>query len=128
MSGNRAGSLAQEFLANMPKYGAFHPFSAEAATKALVRAVEELEANAPEGKLLILNMPTPDGRMMLIETIEPRGFGLFLAKGRIEHMVCAVLAHISTINLFGVYDEPKGRSKVGFVFQAEPTDGTVQSE
>jgi hypothetical protein len=39
--------------------------------------IKEMQDNVPEGKYLVLMMRTPDGRMMLVETIRSTGFSTF---------------------------------------------------
>ena len=111
----------QNLLANMPTWEERFEFaSAARVISNTALNIKEWEVKVPHGKHLVVTMQTPDGRIMLVETVKPEGFYTFSAHGYIDAMPCMMVGHISTLRLFCAYEETKGKAKVGFIAEVLP--------
>jgi hypothetical protein len=96
-------------------------FSSGQSISKLAEEVEVWKQETPENKHLVLNMRTPDGRIMDVGAIRPSGWQMFIAEGYIDEMPCKIVGHIATLLVFCSYEETKGKSRVGFTIKIERT-------
>lgn len=89
-------------------------FGADITINAIAESVEKWKHDTPPNQHLVLTLRTPDGRVMDVTRIEPNGWQSFLAEGFANGMPCMMTGHISTLSLFGSYEDDKGKKPLGF--------------
>jgi len=95
-------------------------FGADRTIAALAETIQGWEEKTPEGKHLVVTLQTPDGRVMVVALVKPTGDQSFVAEGMINGIPCMITGHIGTLSLFCSYEEPKGKSRLGFRIEAAP--------
>jgi hypothetical protein len=125
-SERRSREDMSKMLRDMPTLEERYNFaSAEAVIGDLLsRLRKEQEAHPEKGALAVL-MRTPDGRIMDVESLWPEGFFTFRAEGYVSGMPCFIIGHISTLSLFCAFEGQKGKPRVGFRTDTQPTQAST---
>ena len=102
-------------------------FSVAETISAIAEEIQEIERNSPDKRFVVM-MRTPDGRMMQIYTLRPRGFSTFVGEGWIDDMKCKVLGHVSTLSVFVAIEDKDSKKPVGFKIGTATTVSQPESE